>query len=150
MAMPDSQRYPLKLSLIKHELDILWKRTFFNCGLPTTLICAFLLHENIKEISEIITFKIKNRQFLSHKGLYEGYCCKSDIALFAWRKVPFNKYIYLLNTVPGAANWSISATWSSSRTFSRSSSSLITDPTISSSTSFSNSSSSPTKFSILS
>ena len=45
--MPDLQRYPLKICLIKHEVDInLWiqKLIIFNCVFSTNVTYALLLH----------------------------------------------------------------------------------------------------------
>ena len=57
MAIPDSQRYPEKLCLIKHELDIdvygFWAMIANTCNFSKTLTCAFMLPEK--------TFKPKNK-----------------------------------------------------------------------------------------
>ena len=55
MAMADSQRWPDKLCLIKNKLYIhvynIIKTEFFSSVVPQPT-CAFLLQENIKELSE--------------------------------------------------------------------------------------------------
>ena len=57
MAMPDSQRCPLKLWLIKYELDINVCNTKKDIIFNYSFSCTILLQENVQDISELNTFK---------------------------------------------------------------------------------------------
>ena len=70
--MPDSQRYPWTLCLIKHELDII----IYN--FENWIFCAFLLQEKILELSEFNILKVQYLLiYLSDK--VQGYPCESNI-----------------------------------------------------------------------
>ena len=51
MVMLDSQRFPEKLCLIKHELDMNGFN-LYNSGLSSIVTCVVLLIENILELSD--------------------------------------------------------------------------------------------------
>ena len=56
---------PLKALLIKYELDIkFWKLVIFNCGFSTKVTCAFQLHENMKDLSQLNTLNLEKRHLL--------------------------------------------------------------------------------------
>ena len=57
MAMPDSQRCPLKLCLIKNELDIKVCNKKKDISFNYSFSCIILLQENVQERSELNTFK---------------------------------------------------------------------------------------------
>ena len=106
MAMPDLQRYPWNFNMIKNVEDIVVydKGGFFLWVSPLLLInkkfaslfCRETASEN-KQFKETQTL-ISNSNLIRQS--FQGYLCKSDIAIFAWRVAknyacsPFKKLLF--------------------------------------------------------
>ena len=88
MTMPDLQRYPWKLCLIKYELDInvfVSLNCLFLCKSDLRIAC---LYEAMEKLTEMITLRVRKTTVFSRcliKLRFQGYRWKSDIAIFAWR-----------------------------------------------------------------
>ena len=101
ISISTSQRYPLKLCLIKYDLFINvynFENWLFSIwGFSTKVTCAFLLQENMSELSKIKTCKLRKSQYLPNDGskkVFNGTIVNQTFSYFQGGSLEFT------NTVP--------------------------------------------------
>ena len=77
----------VSLSMKQISMFIILKTDYFQFS--TKVISVFLMQENILKLSELNTFQAKKNDNIFHiinqiKVTFQGYCCESGIAIFAW------------------------------------------------------------------
>jgi len=86
MSMPDSQRYPLQICLIKHKLEIHFfifhLQLWFSCKCDWVMSC---LLETMKKLSELTTFRFRifDQIKVSIVPLHCLFCLKVELYAYS-------------------------------------------------------------------